>query len=349
LQRRSNPLSQALALGLSTLAITLAGACSSNKPDAPPPTIAAARAADSPPAVGEVPGTVVPAPAGAIAATVDPATRALVVLSATSPDRAEVTVLAAGAPATAIPLPGGANAMSADGDRRVAVATRGGYFLVDLARRTATRTPVAGQESTDFTAIARRSDGRLVLGSADGTVYTLSSDTEVGASVKIFARVDGIVTQGDIAVVLDRGQTSVTSLDEDGTSAAQALRAGDGATEMAADPNGRVLVTDTRGGELLVYGVDPLMLRQRYPVPEAPYGVTASADGKNPGLAWVAQTASNTVVGYDLATGIPVEKVRYRTVRQPNTLAFDDATDTLYVVSGSGHGVQMIPDAGRGR
>ena len=65
---------------------------------------------------------------------------------------------------------------------------------------------------TDFTAIARRADGKLVLGSADGAVYTLSSDTAVGASLKIFARVDALVTQGNTAVVLDRGQTSVTTV-----------------------------------------------------------------------------------------------------------------------------------------
>ena len=56
----------------------------------------------------------------------------------------------------------------------------------------------------------------------------------------------------------------------------------------------------------------------------------------------MSQTATNTVVGYDLATGIPVEKVRYRTVQQPNSLAFDEASGTLYVVSGSGAGVQVI-------
>jgi DNA-binding beta-propeller fold protein YncE len=105
---------------------------------------------------------------------------------------------------------------------------------------------------------------------------------------------------------------------------------------------GRVLVADTRGDELLVFGADPLMLRQRYPVPGAPYGVTGSAK-----LAWVSETATNSVVGYDLSTGIPVEKVRYRTVQQPNSLAFDDDTGTLYVVSGAGGGVQVITGAAR--
>jgi sugar lactone lactonase YvrE len=76
----------------------------------------------------------------------------------------------------------------------------------------------------------------------------------------------------------------------------------------------------------------------------SPYGVAGSSS-----LVWVSQTANNTVVGYDLATGIPVEKVRYPTVRQPDSLAFDEASGTLYVVSASGAGVQVIRDAGAGR
>ena len=142
--------------------------------------------------------------------------------------------------------------------------------------------------------------------------------------------------------MLDRGQTSVTTISASGNDADHALRAGEGATTMAADSAGRVLVADTRGDELLVFGTDPLILRQRSPVRDAPYGLAGSS-----GLAWVSQTATNTVVGYDLATGIPVEKVRYRTVQQPNSLAFDEASGTLYVVSGSGAGVQVI--AGRRR
>jgi DNA-binding beta-propeller fold protein YncE len=124
----------------------------------------------------------------------------------------------------------------------------------------------------------------------------------------------------------------------------QSLRAGLGATTIAADPMGRVLVADTRGGQLLVFGVNPLIARQAYPVTGSPYGITGSST-----LVWVSQTATNEVVGYDLATGIPVEKVRYPTVRQPNSLAFDDASGTLYVVSGSGDGVQVIRNAAGAR
>lgn len=275
----------------------------------------------------------------------DAATSSLVVLSTGDADRSTVTVIAEDGTQTPVPLDTVASALAGDDEGRVYLAARGGYLRMDIAGGAVTRVDVDGQGGVDFTAIGRRADGRLVLGSADGAVYTLSSDTAVGAQLKIFARVDALVTQGDTAVVLDRGQTSVTSLNDDGTGSEHALRAGEGATTMAADGAGRVLVADTRGDELLVYGVNPLILRQRYPVPDAPYGLAGSRN--ETGLAWVAQTATNTVVGYDLATGIPVEKVRYRTVQQPNSLAYDDDSGTLFVVSGSGDGVQVIPEAVR--
>lgn len=314
--------------------------CSANHTEAPPPTIVPAQAAQSPPTTATPAGVVRPLPGLAQAAVFDPATSSLAVLSPLFDNQSMVTVMAASGQSRPVTLPAPATALTGDNAGTVYAATRGGYFRIDLRAAKASRVDIQGQPGTDFTAIARRADGRLVLGSADGAVYTLSSDSTVGASLKIFARVDALVTQGNTAVVLDRGQTSVTTVSSSGEDAQHALRAGEGATTMAADSAGRVLVADTRGDALLVFGSDPLMLRQRYPVRDAPYGLAGSSK-----LAWVSQTAINTVVGYDLATGIPVEKVRYRTVQQPNTLAFDEASGTLYVVSGSGAGVQVISNA----
>lgn len=324
--------------------MALIAGCSSNPVDSPPPTIEPAQAADSPPVTGTPPGTLLPLAGPAQAAVFDSQTDSLVVLGAGRENRSVVTVFPAGGAPSPTELDGAATAMAADGEGGLILSTEGGYFRFDITSGDATRIGVQGQDGVDFTAIARRADGKVVLGSADGAVYTLASDTEVGARLKMFARVDAIVTQGNTTIVLDRAQTSITSLDAEGTKSAHALRAGAGATTMAADTAGRVVVADTRGGELLVYGVDPLILRQRYPVPDSPYGLTSS--GTDDGLTWVAQTATNTVVGYDLSTGIPVEKVRHQTVRQPNSLAVDDATDTLYVVSGSGDGLQVITSAG---
>ncbi|HEX9833474.1 MAG TPA: hypothetical protein VGA66_10400, partial [Mycobacterium sp.] len=324
------------------LAIVGLSGCSSNQADAPP-TITPAEAAVSPPVSGAPAGVVWPLAGRALAAVFDADTGSLAVLSPQSAEQSVITALTEAGDTQSVPLPGATTAITGDGEGRVYVSTRGGYFRVDLAAGTATRVGVDGQDKTDFTAIARRADGRLVLGSADGTVFTLSSNTAIGAQLKIFARVDDLVTQGNTAVVLDRGQTSVTALSSDGAEAEHALRAGEGATTMAADGAGRVLVADTRGGQLLVFGTGPLILRQKYPVRDAPYGLAGTS-----ALAWVSQTASNSVVGYDLSTGIPVEKVRYRTVQQPNSLVYDESSGTLYVVSGSGAGVQVIPGAAVG-
>ncbi len=316
-------------------------ACTSHQADTPPPTIAPARAAVSPPTATPPEGVVHPLAGDATAAFFDTATASLVVLSPTETGHATATVMPANGPGRTVPLSAAAPALTGDGHGHAFAATRGGYFRIDIAQGRANRVPVDGEDGTDFTAIAHRSDGRLVLGSADGALYTLRSDTAVGAKLKIFARVDALAALGDTAVVLDRGQTSVTTVDSSGTKAEHALRAGEGATTLTADTAGRILVADTRGGALLVFTVDPLMLRQRYPVHGAPYGLAGSSR-----LAWVSQTETNTVIGYDLATGIPVEKVRYPTVQQPNSLAFDEASGTLYVVSGTGAGVQVIANAG---
>ena len=167
---------------------------------------------------------------------------------------ASIAVFAdAQAPPRVIALPGPATAVTGDNRGTAFVAAHGGYFAVDLSAGRVAHVAVADAQQADFTAIARRADGKLVLGSADGAVYTLTSETTVGNRNKIFARVDALVTQGNTTVVLDRGQTSVTTIGADGR-VEQALRAGEGATTMAADQQGRVLVADTRGGQLLVYG-----------------------------------------------------------------------------------------------
>lgn len=329
--------------------VVLAG-CSSNPVTGPPPTIEPAQPAISPPQPATPAGTVRPLSCPARAAVFDAHTAQLVVLcpGAEPGAAATVTVLdAVGPRSRVVTLPGPANALTGDGRGTAYLAARGGYFTVDVKAGRAALVRVADAADVEFTAIAQRGDGALVLGSADGAVYTLASPADrdptdparVAARAAIFARVDEIVTQGNTAVVLDRGQTSVTTVGADGKPQ-YALRAGQGAATLAAAPGGPVLVADTRGGQLLVYGADPLILRQAYPVPDAPYGLAGAG-----ARAWVSQTATNTVVGYGLDTGIPVEKVRYPTVQQPDTLVFDDASGTLYVVSAVGAGVQVIDHA----
>ncbi|WP_343600372.1 hypothetical protein [Mycobacterium sp.] len=320
--------------------------CSPSAVQFAPPTIQPATPAVSPPVSQRPAGSVRPLAGHPQAAMFDERTRRLAVLTPGAHPAAPARLVVLGAGATSpiiVDLPGPATAVTGDGAGNAYLSIRGGYLVVDLSAGHVTRVGVADAGDTTFTAIARRVDGTVALGNADGVVYLLGSGPSTTTRTKVVTRVDSLAAQGNTVVVLDRGQTSVTTIGADGR-VGQALRAGRGATTMAADPAGRVLVADTRGGQLLVFGVDPLILRQAYPVRQDPYGLAGSRR-----LTWVSQTAANMVIGYDLSTGIPVERVRYPTVRQPDSLAFDDASGTLYVVSGSGDGLQVIDHAAGGR
>jgi len=346
----------ALLLGTSLLGTSLLAGCSSKLTDPGPATIDPAGAATSPPPDRPPAGDVLALTGRPSAALFDPTTSSLVVFTPGADPQAPgtLTIIGPAGAARPVALPAGTTAIAGDRKGAVYATTRGGFVTVDLATGGLAATTIDGHDATDFTAVARRVDGRLLVGSAAGAVYVLadqtgsgqtgsgqtgSGQTRVTAETTIFSRVDAIVTEGETAVVLDRAQTSVTALNQQGA-VQQALRAGLGATTIAADPAGRVLVTDTRGGQLLVFSVDPLIQRQGYPIGESPYAIASSNT-----LVWVSQTAINSVAGYDLGSGIPVEKVRYPTVRQPNSLAFDEVSGTLYVVSGSGDGIQVIRDA----
>jgi hypothetical protein len=346
----------ALLLGTSLLGTSLLAGCSSKLTDPGPATIDPAGAATSPTPDRPPAGDVLALTGRPSAALFDPTTSSLAVFTPGADPQAPgtLTIIGPAGAARPVALPAGTTAIAGDRKGAVYATTRGGFVTVDLATGGLAATTIDGHDATDFTAVARRVDGRLLVGSAAGAVYVLadqtssgqtssgqtgSGQTRVTAETTIFSRVDAIVTEGETAVVLDRAQTSVTALNQQGA-VQQALRAGLGATTIAADPAGRVLVTDTRGGQLLVFSVDPLIQRQGYPIGESPYAIASSNT-----LVWVSQTAINSVAGYDLGSGIPVEKVRYPTVRQPNSLAFDEVSGTLYVVSGSGDGIQVIRDA----
>ena len=227
-------------------------ACSSHSADAPPPTIAPARRGRLPARDGRSRGTVRPLGRARPGRARSTRRTGIAGRARQRPGRTHSVDHRCSprtAPARTLPLPAAAHGA---GRRR-----RRHGLRVDAAAATSVSTSpparvdridVDERRTTRFTAIARRADGKLVLGSADGAVYTLGSDTAVGARLQIFARVDALVTQGNTVVVLDRGQTSVTTVDAVGHARPSTpLRAGEGATTMAADPAGRVLVADTRG------------------------------------------------------------------------------------------------------
>src|SRR5690606_30942427 len=114
-----------------------------------------------------------------------------------------------------------------------------------------------------------------------------------------------------------RAQSSVTPIDPADGDLGPALRAGNGATNSTVDRYGRILVANTRDGEILGFYGSPLVMRFRYPVADGPYAVDYD-DTRN--LLWVSTTGNNEVVAYDLADGEPSEKQRFASVVQPDRI-----------------------------
>ena len=183
-------------------------------------------------------------------------------------------------------------------------------------------------------------DGRTLVAMRDERAVAIVKDAKVQRMISgDIMSADQVLSTGKGAVVLDRLRNAVFELNVPEATIAQGLRAGQGATNAVTDRFGRVLVTDTRGGALLAFSLDPLLLRQNYPVPGAPYAI---AYDRERDLAWVTLTETNEVVGYDVAGEEPKEKYRFPTVSQPNTVAVDPRTGRVMVASGTGDGIQVI-------
>ncbi|MEO9221499.1 MAG: hypothetical protein ABI251_06920 [Mycobacteriaceae bacterium] len=272
----------------------------------------------------------------------DASTRVLGVLAA-SPDR--LLLLNAdnlAAPPRTVALPATPT--------QVTLSSAGGPFLVAMPRavvRVDQRTATAASTNVDadVRSVLALPDQRLAVGAADGAVLVLGADGAVAQRITGLAETDALVDTQRGVVALDRKQTAVSLVDLGQGELGVSLRAGEGATNAVADRFGRVLVTDTTGNELLAFSADPLLLRQRFPVAGAPYGI---AYDPTTDLAWVTVTARNQVVGYDVAGGEPVERYRFDTVPQPDAVAVDTETGAVLVASAAGAGVQRIePTGGR--
>jgi len=316
-----------------------AGGCADGTADDPlqvADTLSAATPATSPTRAAAPAGRVLALDAPIWAAAVDRTTRTLAV-SAGQPDRLLLFDLRSldAVPRT-VPLPGAVRQLdhSADGELLAPVPSANALLRISL---TGTE-QVVRTVSIDGAPAAAATVGRHTVVAAEGKVVVLDGD-RVANTIGSFAGAADVVAVGDRAAVLDRLRTALRTVNPADGRLGPALRAGDGATNAVGDRFGRVLVTDTRGGELLAFTAQPMIMRQRYPVPGAPYAI--AYDGKRD-LAWVTLTERNEVVGFDVAGGEPVERYRLATVRQPNAVAVDEDSGSVVVASGVGEGIQVV-------
>lgn len=182
-------------------------------------------------------------------------------------------------------------------------------------------------------------DGGTAVGFSK-TIGVYAADGELTRTIHTRGRPDGVAAAGDRIGVVDAEATSLTVYRASTGKPEESLRAGNGALHVVATATGRFVVADTRDGELLVFSTGPLYLRQRYPLPGSPYGMAYDAKRN---VLWVTLTARNQVVGLDLSGGAPREIARHATVRQPNSVAVDPASGTVFVAGKAAGVVEAIP------
>jgi hypothetical protein len=235
-----------------------------------------------------------------------------------------------------MPLYGKAEKLTvAPGRVEIAEPAQGVVQQLTLPDRKLTETKTGGQPASS---IAYGVDRLVAMGAAKDIQLLPASGPARTIGGQLYSA-DDVVDAGTGVVVLDRLRTAVFSVDVAAGKVNEGLRAGDGAANAVADSYGRVLVTDARAGALIAFSASPLIMRQRYPVPGGVYGIAYDAKRS---LAWVTLTGRNEVVGFDVRGGEPVEKYRFPTVRQPDSVGVDDQSGRVIVGSAAGEGTQVI-------
>lgn len=332
-----------LTAGLSTLAVvsalTLTACAGGQSQDdlQAAPTLVAATPAVSPPPVAKLPGTVLPLPGNASAILVDPKSRTLAVAVDKPAELVLFSIDTLSAPPRTVPLPGDVEHLSllAPGGPILApVASANKVVEVDIPTATTSVVPVAGGPTS---AAAYHGD-LLVAVPARQAIDVLAGD-KVTRTITGDVDPDQVLVADGNVVLIDRIRSAVFDVDATGGSVGAGLRAGQGATNAATDTDGRVLVTDTRDGQVIAFTANPVLERQAAPAQGVPYGIAVDSTHD---VVWVTATKLNEVIGYALAGNQPMQKYRLSTVRQPDSVAVDPVSGRVFVASADGGGVQVM-------
>lgn len=330
-------------VGLATIALlgatALAGCSGAGQQDdlQAAPTLVAATPAASPPPAAAPSGTVLPLPGPASAMVTDPTSHTLAVAVDQPAELLLYSLDDMTKAPTKVALPGKVSHLSLakpGGPLLAPVTSANEVVEVTIATATTTVVPVAGGPTS-----AAEYNGQLLVAVPTRQAVDELTGDKVTHSITGDVTPDQVLVVDGKVVLVDRIRSAVFDVDPAGDSVGAGLRAGDGATNATTDGYGRVLVTDTRTGELLAFTAGPVLLRQRVPAPGVPYGIAVDTRRN---IAWVTSTQLNEVIGYQLAAGQPVRKYQLPTVRQPDSVAVDPASGRVFVASADGGGVQVM-------
>ena len=137
-------------------------------------------------------------------------------------------------------------------------------------------------------------NGDIAVGDEFGKALSVIRDGKVIKTFHGLEQPGGVVADGNLVTVVDVHAFTVTTYDLATLRKIARLPAGKGPTHGMLVGGHRVVVADTRGQRLLVFGDDPLRRLGQLALPGTPYGM---ASDPSTDMVWVTLTARNQVVG----------------------------------------------------
>jgi DNA-binding beta-propeller fold protein YncE len=287
------------------------------------------------------PGRQIPVGSAPEGVVVDPVTRTVAVATR-NPNSLVLLDADTGAMRTRTPLPGFV--------RHLQLAAPGGPVLVPVESANAlVRVSLPGGQaaaplfvgSVPHDATQDPNGTVMTADELGGTVSAVRGDQVVAVFTNA-VQPAGLAPVGDLVGLIDVRKNTLTTYDVNTLRIVGEAPAGQGPTHLVADRHGRMIATDTRGNQVLVFAPNPTGPPTQVgaiPQPGGPYGITYDPVRDR---VWVASSGTNEVIGYDMANPQPRPVARVATVQNPYTLGVDPTTGRLFVAGVSGGVLQVI-------
>ena len=326
--------------------LAVVGGCGAATPPVATPLPAAPEPAVSPPAVASLPGTVLTVGGTPEGVAVDASGE--VALNVHRPDGVVLFSIAAPQSRRLIALGGTArHLMLAGADGPLLVPDESDDRLVELSLpggQVEASVPV-GRQPHDAVALA---SGTVLVADELANTVDFVQGGRVTHVVAAPLQPGGVAANpdGSLAVVVGVRARRLTEYRVDGRVVGSA-NCGAGPTHVVSGDDGLYWVADTNGGAILGFtlGAHGPTQVAAIPVGSRPYGLAFDASRDT---LWVTLTGSNQLVGLHLKGRAVQSRTTYPTVRQPNTVAVDEATGELVVTGSAAPGQLQLLNAPTG-
>jgi len=252
--------------------------------------------------------------------------------------RAGRVLLGDGARHLSLAAPGGPVLVPNEAANRVRAVSLAGVGRHGRARARVVEDAPVGRHPHD----AARAAGRTFVGNEFADSVSVVQAGRTVRTLRVPRQPGGLAASGGYVAVVAVSARRLAVIDARSLATVADLPCGRGPTHVVSF-GGRLLVADTQGQAILVYALSPKpRLVGRVALAGTPYGLALDPVRRR---LWVTLTATNRLVALDLSAGLPRPVLSLPVARQPNSVAVDPVSATVYVTGTDAGVLEIIPPA----